>query len=253
MYKILLAEDDSAMRFVYSKMNEFVIEGFKITKEVTNGKSALEALEKEHFDLLLTDIRMPFMDGTELLKEIKERKIDVSVIFVSSYDDFEYVRQGIVYGAVDYILKPVDSENLKSALRRVRKKLESKKPSSTLSQEVLKALESINICGDENGFVKQVCEFLSENKNLEMTMEEISANFNLSKDYFGKLFKKNFGVTFNRFFTLVKIEYAKELLLSGGYKTYQVAEILGYSGADYFTKVFREVTGKTPSEFKSEM
>ena len=253
MYKILLAEDDSAMRFVYSKMKEFVIEGFKITKEVTNGKSALEALEKEHFDLLLTDIRMPFMDGTELLKEIKERKIDVSVIFVSSYDDFEYVRQGIVYGAVDYILKPVDSENLKSALRRVRKRLESKKTSSTLSQEVLKALESINICGDENGFVKQVCEFLSENKNLEMTMEEISANLNFSKDYFGKLFKKNFGVTFNRFFTLVKIEYAKELLLSGGYKTYQVAEILGYSGADYFTKVFREVTGKTPSEFKSEM
>ena len=253
MYKILLAEDDSAMRFVYSKMKEFVIEGFKITKEVTNGKSALEALEKEHFDLLLTDIRMPFMDGTELLKEIKKRKIDISVIFVSSYDDFEYVRQGIVYGAVDYILKPVDSENLKSALRRVRKRLESKKTSSTLSQEVLKALESINICGDENGFVKQVCEFLSENKNLEMTMEEISANLNFSKDYFGKLFKKNFGVTFNRFFTLVKIEYAKELLLSGGYKTYQVAEILGYSGADYFTKVFREVTGKTPSEFKSEM
>ena len=104
MYKILLAEDDADMRFIYSRMSVWKECGFVIAKEVSNGKDALAVLRSEDFDLVLTDIRMPFIDGIELLGKINELGIDVAVAFISSYDEFEYARKGLVLGAFDYLL-----------------------------------------------------------------------------------------------------------------------------------------------------
>lgn len=81
-------------------------------------------------------------------------------------------------------------------------------------------------------------------------MDEMAEHFNLSKDYFGKIFKQNMNAGFNYFYSLVKMEYAKELMSTGNYKAYQISEMLGYSSVDYFTKVFKEYTGETPSKFK---
>lgn len=120
MYKILIVEDDSALRFIYSKMKVWTEHGFQIADEASNGKAALELLSKNKYDLVISDIRMPFVDGIELLREIKERGIDVCVIFVSSYDEFEYARQGLVLGAFDYILKPAGDKQLAPALERVK-------------------------------------------------------------------------------------------------------------------------------------
>ena len=142
MYKILLAEDDSALRFVYSKKKVWNDCGFVIADAVSNGRDALLMLEKNNYDLVLTDIRMPFMDGIELLREIKDRGINVCVAFVSSYDDFEYARQGLVLGAFDYILKPADDKKITELLERVKKNISAK---STLSETVIKAAKNSGI------------------------------------------------------------------------------------------------------------
>jgi YesN/AraC family two-component response regulator len=82
-------------------------------------------------------------------------------------------------------------------------------------------------------------------------MDTTAEYFSLNKDYFGKVFKQNTNVTFNYFNSLVKIEYAKDLIKTGNYKAYEISEILGYSSVDYFTKVFKDITGETPSQYKS--
>lgn len=250
MYNILLVEDDHAMRFLYSKMNVWSECGFKIAAEVSNGKDALEVLEKEKFDLIVTDIRMPFVDGIELLREIKKRGIDVCVIFVSSYDEFEYARQGLILGAFDYILKPVDDKKLAAVLERTKQCIAEKKSVTEISRSVSEALHYIGKTDDENSFIRQLCSYFSENQDRVITMDEAAEHFNFNKDYFGKLFKQNMGVTFSYFSSVVKVEYAKELIATGNYKTYQISEKLGYSSPDYFTKIFKEITGKTPSQFK---
>lgn len=250
MYNILLVEDDPAMRFLYSKMKVWSECGFKIAREVSNGKDALEVLGREKFDLIVTDIRMPFVDGIELLREIKKRGIDVCVIFVSSYDEFEYARQGLILGAFDYILKPVDEKKLEAVLERTAQCISERAASSGISASVEAALRYIGKTGDENSFVRQICEYFSENRSEIVTMDEAAEHFNFNKDYFGKLFKQNMGVTFNYFSSAVKVEYAKELLATGNYKTYQVSEKLGYSSPDYFTRIFKEMTGRTPSQYK---
>jgi two-component system response regulator YesN len=69
----------------------------------------------------------------------------------------------------------------------------------------------------------------------------------------GKLFKQQSGITFNKFSSILKVEYAKELLNTGNYKAYQISEMLGYSSVDYFTRIFKDITGKTPSDYKKNI
>lgn len=253
MYKILLVEDDSAIRFIYSKMKVWTECGFQIDEMAPNGKDALELLSKKQFDLIVTDIRMPFIDGIELLREIKKRRIDICVIFISSYDEFEYARQGLILGAFDYILKPIKEKQLKEVLERTRKYLSEKSNEPVIEASVSDVFMRIGADSENDNFVHKVGIFFSENYGKIITMDDIALYFNFNKDYFGKIFKNHFGITFNYFYSLIKIEYAKELIKTGNYKNYQISEMLGYSSTDYFTKIFREITGETPTAYKSKI
>lgn len=252
MYRVLLVEDDAAMRFVYSKMKTWVECGFEIAAEAKNGKDALEILQKQSFDLIFTDIRMPFIDGIELLRKLEPLGITTTVIFASSYNEFEYARQGLILGAFDYILKPVDEKKMRNVLERVKIHLDTI-DKEKLEESIIHLFQELEIDPNSGKFVHQVAVYLSKQYGEIITMEDISEELGFSKDYFGKVFKQQFGMTFHDFYARVKISYAIDLMRTGNYKAYQISEILGYSSTDYFTKVFKEITGKTPSKYKSEL
>lgn len=249
MYKILIAEDDEDIRYIYSKMKLWKECGFTVEKQTSNGEEALKALESDNYDLLITDIRMPLVDGIELLREIKKRSIGIEVIFVSTYDDFEYARQGLILGAFDYILKPIDKAQMKNSILRAKEKLDEKRYEQIPQEHVLTAFEYFHITLD-NLFNNQVYQYLCSVGEKIITMEDVSEHFELSKDYFGKLFKQNCGVSFNNFYSVLKVEFAKELIKTSNYKAYEISEILGYSSANYFRLIFKDVTGVTPTEYR---
>lgn len=253
MYKILIVEDDSALRYVYSKMKAWKNCGFIIASEASNGKEALEILEKETFDLVMTDIRMPFVDGLSLLKAIKEKNIDTFSILVSSYNEFEYARQGLILGASDFIVKPVNEKNLTEVLERAKIYLGEKSKNNEISEIVIKAVENLGIDVENDSFLKNIFIYLSENMGQNITMEDASYNMKLSKDYFGKTFKQHTGMTFNSVYMIIKIEYAKSLIKTCRYKNYEISDMLGYSSADYFTKIFKDITGMTPTQYKNSI
>lgn len=249
MYKILIVEDDAALRFIYSKKKVWSDGGFCVEDQASNGKDALSLLEKKRYDLILTDIQMSFIDGIELLREIRSRKIQGEVVLVSSYDEFEYARQGIVYGAADYILKPAEDNKLREMLLRVKERLDSR---SEIGKEVRAAAKGFDITVPREGMVYNICRYFSDNSDRTVTLEEMSEAFGFSKDYFGKLFKSHMGTSFNSFNSAVKIEKAKVLLKTGNYKNYEISDMLGYSTVDYFSKIFKEMTGETPTQYKSQ-
>ncbi|MDE6775686.1 MAG: response regulator [Ruminococcus sp.] len=253
MYNILIVEDDAALRFIYSKMKTWSDCGFTIAAEASNGKVALELLEKKKFDLIFTDIRMPFIDGIEMLRKLNESGNTIPVVFASSYDEFEYARQGLILGAFDYLLKPVDKHKLEDVLLRVKKKIDEMNSISNLNPCIEIVLNNLNISPDENKFINQVALYCSHNCNELITADDIANAHGYSKDYFGKLFKKYFGITFHEFYSHVKIEQAKEFIRTGNYKAYEISDILGYASVDYFTKVFKDITGTTPSKYKAEI
>ena len=106
MYRVMLVEDDSAVRYVYKRMKAWGENGFSISEEAANGRQAEEKIEKGEVDIVFTDIRMPLMDGITLMKKVKEEKNQIPFVLISSFSDFEYAREGLRLGALDYIMKP---------------------------------------------------------------------------------------------------------------------------------------------------
>ena len=90
MYRILLAESDPFCRLSYRKMNVWEEYGFEISAEAVNGREALRLIEKEPFNLLISDIKMPVMGGLELLRTLRSSGLDLAAVFISSRTEFEY-------------------------------------------------------------------------------------------------------------------------------------------------------------------
>jgi two-component system response regulator YesN len=111
--------------------------GFVIVDEARDGQEALEKLEKKAVDIIITDIKMPIMDGVDLLKKAIEKQLCFCVIFFSEYTEFEYARQGLIYGAFDYIVKPVNDDKMEKVLQRTAKYIVEKK----LEKEKIEKLE----------------------------------------------------------------------------------------------------------------
>jgi two-component system response regulator YesN len=117
--------------------------GFIITEEAEDGVDALRKLEGSPVDLVITDIRMPNMGGIELLRNISEKKLCSFTVLLSDYTQYDYARQGFLYGAFDYLEKPVEEEELSKLLARIRQKLNER----LQEEQKLKALQ---------GFAKDV-------------------------------------------------------------------------------------------------
>ena len=127
MYKVLLVDDDDITLFELRKFRDWASFGFTIEDEAYDGSGALNKLSSKMFDLIITDIRMPGMDGLEFLREVKEKNLDSCFVIMSTYNEFEYAQQGIRLGAFDYIVKPVDENVLGKTLGRIKECLDKKK------------------------------------------------------------------------------------------------------------------------------
>lgn len=134
--RIILVEDEP-------KTREGIINiiqkhtGHKIISVAENGEEGIRALEKEQPDLIISDIRMPGMNGLEMLQKMREKGFDTGVIFISGYSEFEYAQQALKLHAMDYVLKPVDVENFLQVLQNVENKLKEKKTEQISPEQML--------------------------------------------------------------------------------------------------------------------
>lgn len=128
MYKVLIVDDEPIIRNGIKAFIDWEKEGLSAEADCANGEEALAAMEESSADILITDIKMPVMNGIQLMEKASERNPRIKMIMVSSYSDFEYVREGIKLGAVDYLLKPtLEPEELLSVLRKCTSMLEEER------------------------------------------------------------------------------------------------------------------------------
>src|SRR3954468_3316348 len=124
MLKVIITDDEIQIRKGLRMKVDWEAEGFDIAGEASNGKEALELLRNLEIDLVITDMRMPIMDGLELAKRCQQEFPKVKVIVLSGYSDFELVRGSMKEGVKDYLLKPVAPDELVEALQKIRKEIE---------------------------------------------------------------------------------------------------------------------------------
>ena len=124
LYRIILVDDEEEVRKSIIRKIDWTSVGFTVVGDAENGEEALEKIEGLEPDVVLTDIRMPYMDGLTLAERIRQKYPSMKIVIFSGYDDFEYAKRAIKLNVTEYILKPVNVEELTAILKRIKTNLD---------------------------------------------------------------------------------------------------------------------------------
>jgi two-component system, response regulator YesN len=242
--RIAVVEDEIIVRRGIVEGILELSDSIKVVGEASNGYDALELVDETSPHIVVTDIRMPVMDGIQLARELHFAYPATSVVIVSCYDEFAYARDALRYGVVDYLLKPVAKAELQKAIAKLiveRRKREA---------EGLPALNHAAAMSPD-ALAEIAQEYLKTNYARDVYLTELAGRLGYTPDYIGKVFKKAYGTTPIKYVTGLRIARAKELLLgSPSMDIGAVSEALGFANQFYFSRVFKNATGLYPSAYR---
>jgi len=372
---VLIVDDEYLIRQGLETSIDWNALGFDSVSTAEDGMEALALIELSPPDLILTDVRMPFMTGLEFAEKVKEMVPDMCIVIISGHEEFSYAKTALKLAVFDYILKPINLKEINEVILRAKKWIEEKRQRreneyyeqifntpiegpgpAMFEQAVLKespdAIHDCDIRGFTNALkfgsraeiydayqeiqtdfkrkescpriiLQLVCsnlffackhaveaqggeleamlespvqtfrsvisqpsighmfdyltpvltamldyrdalnnnQFTKEIENakkyiqnnfsdLELSLDTVAKHVNMSACYFSVIFKKEAGSTFINYLTTVRIDKAKELLLSTNLKSYEISYQVGYDNPTYFSTVFKKLTGVSPIDYK---
>ena len=238
--KLLIVDDDAFIRAGITKNINWDDYGIASIETAEDGLEAFETSLWFKPDILLTDVKMPRIDGIELAKKVRENIPECKIIFMSAYSDKEYLKSAIRLSAVDYIEKPFRPSDLEEIIEKITQlgTKESKQPPNDTSgawiaQEIIKIINK-------------------EYANHELSIAYLCERLSLSHSYICVAFKKHMNKTINQYINECRIEMAKLHFGNTKLSFGEIAKQVGFSDQNYFAKVFKRLVKMTPSEFKNK-
>ena len=254
MYQILVAEDESLERKVLCKTLRKHFGDICLIHEAKNGREAVESFLIHRPQVAILDIEMPGVSGLEAARQIRESGHPCMILFLTAFDKFSYAREAITLRALDYLLKPCQEQEL---ILTVEEALHLYDRLGTNHEAVLRG-DIADGAGEEDladrrmGQIRENIErYIREYYSTEISMQSVARAMNYSDAYFCKLFKQCFKVNFSAWLNEYRIDRAREMLQNTRLSVREVSTACGYSDANYFARVFKRVTGKTPSEYRN--
>ena len=278
MIKVLIIDDEEVVRNGLKKYISWESLGISYVYTADGADAALELEETEKPDIIISDIRMPKIDGIELCKCIKNHNESSRIIFLSGYADKEYLKEAIHLSAEEYIEKPVDIQMMEVCLQKVvkkcRKDRENQKKERELEwyrntsdkkiqEEALHELTKEKWEGDiaelikKSGYnetVQRIIEYIQQHfMETDMSIKQIADAVYVSPTYLTSFFKNKTGRTIGQYIKNIRMEYALLLLEKKQYTVLEIAEKCGYADANYFAKAFKKEKGMSPSEYRESL
>lgn len=155
MIKVFLVEDEFVMREGIKKNIDWAGHGYEFCGDASDGEMAFPMIKKVQPDIVITDIKMPFMDGIELSRLLKKEMPSVEIIILSGYEEFEYAKAGIQIGVAQYLTKPISGNDLLKELDMLSEKIEARRKEKELKDLYLKEMEE-NRQGERKDFFKEL-------------------------------------------------------------------------------------------------
>ena len=233
MIPVLIVDDNKlerqGIRFLLEKQGY----SLEIT-ECTNGVDALEKIKEQHFELLITDIKMPIMNGVDLITHMREFNQTLQVIVLSGYDDFNYARELLKANVVDYLLKPINPTEFQTCVTQILNQIMTKKPTTN------------------DKTIDKVLSIMHHEFDRDLTLEDLATRVFLSPNYLSILFKKEMNIGINKYLNNFRLEQACSLLSDSNMKVIDISKYVGFDNPSYFNRLFKNTYGVTPSSYREE-
>ena len=243
MLKVLIVEDEEMIRKGIVLTVDWAALDCVVVGEAANGVQGLEVARRLEPSLIITDLKMPQMDGIEMLKALRAEGCKAYVIILTAYDHFSYAQSALRLGVVDYLLKPFHDGDLENAITRLQQRMQSGGEQAAPIGATRK--------GDKSKYVLEAMDYISKHYNdPDISVGSVAESLNISEGYLSHTFKKETDYTLLNYITRYRIHKAMELLKDCRVKVYEVAEQVGYRDIAYFSATFKKYTGISPSEYQ---
>lgn len=233
--RMLCVDDEPLVRTLICNCIDWHALGIEIAGEAGCGLEALELTEKLDPDIICLDICMPGMSGIDLAAELKKRKPRLQIVIISGHDTFAYAQQCIRLGVTDYLLKPINEEQLTQVMQDILNKIRPE----------------VSFITHSRGSIREVLTYLEVNfRDPSLTLQSAADHFYINPSYLSRAFKQDTGKTFVEYLTGLRVEEAARLLMNGDLRSYEAGEMVGIPDAKYFGVCFKKYKGLTLAEFR---
>ncbi len=251
MVRVMIVDDEKYVRMGIKNETDWALIGCEVVGEASNGEEALELAANVHPNLVISDIRMPKMDGLTLAEKLTERFPDTKIIFLTAFDEFEYARKAVRLGVSDYILKPFEEGELEGSIQR----LLCLHPNTPADQkEIEEALIPLKKKSDiSNRYVEAAIDYIEKNYgDSDFSVGKLAETLGLSEGHISRLFKAETDTGINNYLTRFRIRKAMDFLKDMQVKVYEVADKVGYQDIAYFSNTFKKLVGRSPSDYQTK-
>ena len=242
MLNIYIADDEVWITLGLKKLLEKTGFDVWVVGTANHGLTAKEEIAEFRPDVVFTDIRMPGLNGLELLSAIHEVSPETKVVMISGYAEFSYAQEAVQRHAFDYLVKPIKEEDLRRVLGNILK--EKGEAPSSFENEALSSNDRM---------IDSVIGEIREHYTEDIQLTTLAAKYAVSSGRLSTMIKDEMQMNFSDYIAQLRIQRAKELLEDETMSIQEIAEIVGYNDYFYFTKVFKKVQGISPSKYRKSL
>ena len=248
MLSILVVEDEAPIRDWVAYTVNNICNDFRVVATASNGKEGYKLAMELKPHVIISDIKMPIMNGIELTKQVKKIIEDTYVILLTNYEEFSYAKEAISSGVYEYLIKSdIRPKDLKDVLSSIYEKINKEK--NILNKEEYNIEEKeISKEYKYSTAIYRSMEYIKNHYKESISLSDISKYVYLSPEYFSRLFKKEVGENFSSYLTIYRMKKAENLLRNTDMKICQISNEVGYSNSGYFSKAYKKYKGVSPEE-----
>lgn len=245
MYRMVIVEDEAIIRSGLATAFDWKALGFSVEALLEDGGEALEYISSHPVDAVLSDIKMPGMDGLELMRRLRSQSEDVQVVFLTGYADFTYVKQSLAGQAFDYILKLDLIIEVEPTFRRLKEHLDKQRALRCFRDHAKAMLALME--DEQRDPIGQAQRYVLAHFTENLKMEDVARRFFMSPAHFSRSFKRAEGCSFSDRIKDLRLQLAYQLLGNTQLLVQDIARQVGYTDLKYFAHIFKERYGQLPS------
>lgn len=270
-YKIFVIDDEPMIIKGLKELVPWEEINCEVSGHAKNGEEGLKRIKESVPDIVISDIRMPKLSGLEMIEALRDVSTEMKFIILTGHRDFDYAQKAINLGVVEYLLKPTNIEDIKSAVLEAMMMLDeerSKDEDIKALRDKIEAFESEKATddvvdeedrdgeGNEAGhkvkyLAVQAINFMKEHHSEKLDLQTVADSLYISTWYLCKVLKQEVNNSFVQLLNEIRIREAKRLLVETNHKVYEICEMVGYTDNPYFTKTFKKHTGMTPNQYRN--